>query len=356
MMKKTATITFHWADNYGAVLQSYALQHFLIQSGFNTEIINYIPLRIKAIQFIVNAKNRNFRELKKSRNVSKFRKKELKLSKRRYFNNKSLFKCTDDYDIVICGSDQVWNPSFTLEAEGKTTLSYFLNFLNSNTKRIGYAVSFGTEKLPDEMKEKVYPEIKKFSAIGVREQSGKDILSDVFKDAEVVLDPTLLLKKGAYEALLHGKTFNKQKVFCYILHDNQKVAENICEYVKKIYNESYSSKTGKPDFGIYEWLYNIKNSEIVVTNSFHGIVFSVIFHKQFIGIPVENSEMNDRIFTLLDKLNLSNRILTVYDGEKIRKLANDRINYDEVDKILDKQRLKSRAFLLNALRNINNEN
>lgn len=355
-MKKTATITFHWATNYGAVLQAYALQQILIKSGFDTEIIDYVPLRIKAIQFTASAKNRNFGELKKSRNIGKFRKRELKLSKKRYFNNKSLFKCADAYSAVICGSDQIWNPSFTLGAEGKPTLSYFLNFLNSNTKRIGYAVSFGTEKLPDEMKTKVYPEIEKFSAIGVREQSGKEILSDIYKNAEVVLDPTLLLEKDSYEELLHGKAFNKQKVFCYILHNNQRIAENVCEYVKKHYNESYSPKTAKPDFGIYEWLYNIKNSEIVVTNSFHGVVFSVIFHKRFIAVPVENSGMNDRIFTLLNNLNLSNRILADNEGEKIKEIINDKIDYAKVDKLLDEYRSKSKEFLLDALRNINNEN
>ena len=278
-MKKTGTITFHWANNYGAVLQSYALQQFLVKSGYDTEIINYIPLRVKLIQIITDIKNGKSGELEKRRNIEKFRKRELLLSKKKYSSNRSLFKCVDNYSAVICGSDQIWNPSFTLGAEGKPTLSYFLNFVNNGAKKIGYAVSFGTEKLPDKMKNIVYPEIESFSAIGVREQSAKNILSEVYKDAEIVLDPTLLLERDAYERLLVEKTFNSQKVFCYILHNNQKIANEICEYVKSFYKEEYNSQSCKPAFGIYEWLYNIKNSEIVVTNSFHGVVFSVIFHK-----------------------------------------------------------------------------
>lgn len=354
-MKKTGTITFHWANNYGAVLQSYALQQFLVKSGYDTEIINYIPLRVKLIQIITDIKNGKSGELEKRRNIEKFRKRELLLSKKKYSSNRSLFKCVDNYSAVICGSDQIWNPSFTLGAEGKPTLSYFLNFVNNGAKKIGYAVSFGTEKLPDKMKNIVYPEIESFSAIGVREQSAKNILSEVYKDAEIVLDPTLLLERDAYERLLVEKTFNSQKVFCYILHNNQKIANEICEYVKSFYKEEYNSQSCKPAFGIYEWLYNIKNSEIVVTNSFHGVVFSVIFHKQFIAVPVDNSRMNDRIFTLLDKLELSNHILTDNNGEKINEIINGEIDYARVDLLLREHKINSEKFLINALRDIHNE-
>ena len=354
-MKKTATITFHWATNYGAVLQSYALQQFLIKNGFETEIIDYVPLRIHIIQTLVNIKNKRFKEFRKERNISKFRKNELILSDKKYKNNKSLYKCGDKYSAVICGSDQIWNPGFTLNAENKVTLSYYLNFLNKNAKRIAYAVSFGIEKLPDEMEKVIYPEIKKFFAISVREESGKDILYNTYKNVEVCLDPTFLIEKEDYDKLLNEKTFEKQKAFCYILHNNQKTAETVCEYVKKMYGEDYTPNVLRPDFGIYEWLYKIKNSEVVITNSFHGVVFSIIFQKQFIAMPVENSAMNDRIFTLLNGLNLGSRILNEKNDEKINEIINDKIDYNEVMRLLNEYKAKSKEFLLNALRNVKNE-
>ena len=89
-MKKTGTITFHWANNYGAVLQSYALQQFLVKSGYDTEIINYIPLRVKLIQIITDIKNGKSGELEKRRNIEKFRKRELLLSKKKYSSNVSI--------------------------------------------------------------------------------------------------------------------------------------------------------------------------------------------------------------------------------------------------------------------------
>lgn len=351
-MKKISTITFHWATNYGAVLQAYALQRFLIKSGFETEIINYLPMRIRIIQFLSAVKCGNLKEFRKEYSISQFRKKELILSNKKYFNNKALYKCKNDYSAVICGSDQIWNPGFTLKAENKPTLSYFLNFLDCNTKRIAYAVSFGTEKIPDEIKSIIKPEIERFSAISVRENSGKDILSDIYSNTKVVLDPTLLLTAEDYDKLLDGKTYNKQKVFSYVLHNKQENAEKISEQVKKIYHAKYSTDFTRPYFGIYEWLFNIKNSEIVVTNSFHGVVFSLIFHKQFIAIPVKNSGMNDRIFTLLDKLNLGNHIIDDNDAEKIKAIINDKIDYSKVDVILDGYRSESRKFLIDALRNM----
>lgn len=355
-MKKISTITFHWVTNYGAVLQSYALQQYLLKLGYDTEIIDYIPLRVKGGQIAYNVRKRNTNELKKEYNISKFRRKELILSKKKYFNNKSLFKCSNKYSAVICGSDQIWNTSFTLWAEGRLTLSYYLNFLDDATKRIAYAVSFGTEKLPDEVKKPVFPEIQRFSALSAREKSGVNILSEVSNNVSLVADPTLLLEREDYEKLLHGKEYKKQDVFCYLLHDGQEAAEKTCEYTKARFNEEYTLKTARPHFGVYEWLYNIKNSNIIVTNSFHGVVFSIIFHKQFIVLPVENSGMNDRLFTLLEKTGLSDNLLETYDPEKIEKIITSPINYENVDMLWSEFVHSSKEFLITSLKDACNEN
>ncbi len=343
-MKKIATITFHWATNYGAVLQAYALQQYLKKQGFDTEIINYVPFRVWAIQTFMAIKSRNRDVFVKERKMRKFRRAELEMTKKTYLNNRSLFALSNKYDAVICGSDQIWNQGFTMRGEAKPTLSYFLNFAGENTKRFSYAASFGLETLPDDMAKLIKPELDSFSAVSVREQSGKKILDGIGIDSTVVADPTLLLDAADYNALIDGKTTqNAPKVFSYILHSGQKNAEQISRYVCSALGEQE-----KPDrclCGIYDWLGFEKNSDFIVTNSFHGTVFALVFHTPFITVPVENSKMNGRIETLLKAVGLEDRIVSDMVPAEVDKLLSSEINWDEVSKRIQDMRKASYEFL-----------
>jgi polysaccharide pyruvyl transferase WcaK-like protein len=346
-MKKIASITFHWAANYGAVLQAFALQKFLKNKGFDTEIIDYIPFRTWVISCLMSIKKRDFSYFEKLWSFRKFKKENLIVSKKKYFNNKSLFKSGNDYSAVVCGSDQIWNKAFTTRAEGKPTLSYFLNFAGENTKRISYATSFGATKLDKETVDIFKDELQKFSAISVRENTAKQILSNIGIESKVVVDPTLLLEEKDYSFLLKNKNYGSESdVLTYIIHSNQTQANEINDYVVKKYNNSnYIIK----DCDIYEWLARIKNSKIVVTNSFHGTVFSLIFHKPFITVAVPGSGMNDRLTTLLSSLGLSERFLDDFNKETIDELIEKDINWQEVDKKINDLRGLSAEFLLEAL-------
>jgi len=350
-MIKIGTITFHWATNYGAVMQAYALQKHLNDIGYETEIINYVPSRIKIIQFLLNIKNMDFSQLKKEYRLKKFRKIELKISKHKYKNNKSLFDCSNKYNAIICGSDQIWNESFTSTVEGKPTLSYFLNFAGSKTKKISYAASFGTDALSNKTKNIVLPELEKFESISVRENSGKIIIKDLGMDATLVLDPTMLLEKEGYNELLSDKKFqNSPKVFSYIIHNNQTKAIEISNYIKSNYGKDVNEKYCDINCGLYEWLNNIKNAKVVVTNSFHGMVFSIIFNTPFIIIPIENSGMNDRITTLLGLLNLENRKISEFNPKVIEDILLQEIDWITVEENLKRLRAESCNYLLNALK------
>ena len=166
---KIGTITFHWATNYGAVLQAYALQQHLKLNNYETEIINYIPLRVKLIQNIKRIKNQEIHEFIKEIKLKRFIKQSLTLSRKTYYTNSCLKKKCHKYDVYICGSDQVWNESFALFAEGRPTLSYYLNFVKNDKQRISYATSFGTDKLSSKVANLVKPELEKFKSISVRE-------------------------------------------------------------------------------------------------------------------------------------------------------------------------------------------
>lgn len=350
-MKKIATITFHWATNYGAVLQAYALQQYLIQCNYQTEIINYLPSRVRISQKLMSVLNRDFSFFKKEKRINEFRKNEMLLTSKKFGTNKALHKCADKYSAVICGSDQIWNETFTLFAEGKPTLSYYLNFVGENTKKIAYAVSFGTSKLREQVKEIVGPQASTFDSVSVRENSGKEILSELGVSSTVVVDPTLLLRKESYEALLEKrKAPETSKVFSYIIQKNQTNAEKISDYISAKFGKKQNKNVYGIDCGIYDWLYNIKNSEFVVTNSFHGVVFSIIFHTPFIAVAVENSRMNDRIYTLLSALGLESRIVDKFDEALVDGIINTEIDWENTENKLDALRKSSAEFLMEALK------
>ncbi len=349
-MKKIATITFHWCNNYGAVLQAYALQQFLLSNGFDTEIINYLPWKVRLLKNLETIQKKQFELKQRERSIKRFIKNELILSTKRYYTHKSLFACSNKYDTVICGSDQVWNQSFLLHSEFVTNLSYYLDFVNDETKKIAYAVSFGAEDFPGEVKEKIKPYANRMNFLGVREKSGQILLESIGVDSMLVLDPTLLINADTYKKLItKAKKSDEQKVFTYILHDNQTNAEKTCEYVCSRYNEKPFSKI-QLNLGIYEWLEKINHSEFIVTNSYHGVIFSIIFQKPFIAVRVENSGMNGRIDTLLSNLGIENRIIEKFNPETVGKIMNQNIDWNKVDIRLENIKKNSVKFLYDALK------
>lgn len=345
-MKKIATITFHWATNYGAVLQSFALQKYLQKSGFETEIIDYIPFRVRLLTYIAWIRQRKYSEFKKEKLIKEFRKKELKFSKKRYWSIRALKTSSFEYECIITGSDQVWNKNFTLNLDGKQNLSYFLDFANEKTIKLAYAVSFGTTCLPSEYYKCVKPFANDFQAISVRERTAISIVEQMGRKAEVVCDPTLLLDKSDYERLISQKQGLCEKVFCYILHDNQHVAYEIAKEVKKIYEENTDCQIQDD---MYEWLYKIKNSEIVVTNSFHGTMLALIFNTPFIVVPVEGFDMNDRIKTILNVVHLESRIVSTPDENTLRSLCAEKIDWAQVNQLMAEYSRTGKDFLLSNL-------
>jgi len=348
---KVATMTFHWGANYGAVLQAYALQQYLQQNQFSTEIINYIPLRTKFIQTIMRIKNMEILEFVKEIRIAQFRRKHLNLSKKTYYTNSSLVKRCHDYDAYVCGSDQIWNTSFIYFSEGKPNLSYFLNFVKPGKARISYAASFGTNKLTSQFIGLVKPELEKFKNISVRENTGKAIIESMGCQPTMVVDPTLLLKESSYEKLFENKIIQKKyQLFSYILHKKQSIAHKISDYLlDKYFEHGNGRKHSKEPMSIIEWLFHIRNAKFVITNSFHGLVFSIIFHTPFIVVRVENSEMNDRINTLLNLIDLNKRIIDNYDESAVDCLVSEQIDWDRVDEKVETLRAESVDFLKRAL-------
>lgn len=345
---KIGIITFHWATNYGAVLQSFALQTYLETLGYEVEIINYVPFRNKVVSAITRFLKRDFSYFKREHRISKFRKKYLHLSKKYSFQN-SLKKIKQRYQFAIAGSDQIWNVSFTLQKGKKPNLSYFLSFVSDETIRISYAASFGSIKVPEDYVCLVKQELNKFNYISVREKSGVSIINDIGFEAQLVCDPTFLLETKFYNELIFNNNSADSELFSFILHNDS----NGMAIVSSVLGLTKFKHCSKETYSVSEWLSHIKNSSIVVTNSFHCIVYSLLFNKPFIAVGIKGSGMNDRLVTLLKTYGLDNRFIINNDEELIKKALNSPIDWDSVNETTKLMQAEGKSFLNKALTNSN---
>lgn len=356
-MKKIGVITLYDLNNYGNRLQCFALQRYIKNLGIEIEnIINYNTTitynarlffegMIRNICFI-NKKNIHMKNRKK--NFIEFDK-NISYSKYKIVNNNASKKINNNYDYFIVGSDQVWNTSFSKQDMD----CRFLNF-SDDYKRIAYAASFGTSVLPANFKEKYFEELNKFKAISVRELEGKNILDNEIKNktVEVLIDPTMLLNNAEWEKYTSKPSFDipEKYIFCYFLggiseERKQKINKLAKDKNYKIIN-ILDKNSEYYECGPREFLYLIKNSQLVCTDSFHSCVFSIIFDKNFVIFSRDGKKqsMNSRINTLLNKFNIQNRYFN--DDFTEENLNHD---YTEAYKILEIEREKSRKFLEKAL-------
>lgn len=366
-MKKIEIITFQNAHNYGALLQVYALQQVLNNEN-KVEIINYqneivgnqykvLKISKKGIKSFIKSlvKSVLFYPQNKNRYTifNKFEKEKLNLTKE-YRTEAVLKKNAPEANVYITGSDQVWNSDITNGLQD----SYTLNFGKDNIRRISYAASIGKSNLQEDEKKVYKDKISKIDYISVREETGKNILAPLInKSINVVLDPTLLLKKEKWQEEIENLKTEKEKyILAYVVEDD-------IEFIK-ITNE-LSQKTGlkvihfglkNPGYknilksayteGPLEFINYIKNAEYVVCTSFHATVFSIIFNKKFFVVP--HRKTGARVTNLLDKLNISNRAVNSID--EFNKIDYDsEINYEEVNSILKKEREKSLEWLNKAI-------
>ena len=338
---KIGILTFHWATNYGAVLQCYALQTYLESLGHEVKVINYKPNQL-ATKISLILHSRSWLEIKsaiittpKERALQKFREENLHLTHRLY-SCAQIPKEIDQMDVIISGSDQVLSTSFLTNGDGKNkfTPSYYLGF-PFNGKKITYAASFGCTKYPENLINRVRGYVAELDYIGVREATGEHIMMELGRnDSVVVPDPTLLLSNKYYINLTNNcnKKLLDNYVYCFFIR-------NIEDRRLRISNVISSHKVWNNDDNEYSlegWLKNIKEAKFVITDSFHCVMMCLQFHINFVVITeVKGNEgMNDRLYTILGKLSLSNHIVFKGDLHKIPQLLDDYIEWDFIDKKL----------------------
>ena len=345
---KIALITYHYSTNHGAIMQTYALCKFLIDKGYDMEIIDIrqdenweVPIHIKVAKYLIQ-----------KRRINNFIKENYPTLTHRYASIDELRKDPPKADCFLVGSDQTWNPLISKE----NFLAYFLDF-GDNKKRISYASSFGLKEWPQEYSNyipNVMKCLERFSSISVREHEGASLCSKTFGiDPVVVLDPTFL--NDSYQNLV-GKIKNRNEIVCYKLNKTPDFFHNVQELSKVfnlpllLLNNNYPIKGFKYCFNTstQQWLRRIAGAKFVFTDSFHGIAFSILFRKQF-AATLNHNGRDSRLISLMSMAGLSDRLFDSTE-DLVKNIGRlEQIDYDKVFEKLKPEIENSRIYLLKAL-------
>lgn len=371
-------------NNYGSSLQGFATIYKINEFGYDYEIIRYnkqrslkeicknIPdlLKIGVLEQIVYRVNKKidfllYKKYKKTRNI---RRKAVDAFKTQYLDSKShyytgfqeLQKGSLNYSAIMVGSDQVWGP-FSLYSK-----FYNLLFVDDSIPKFSYASSFGVSEIAPCQKKETTLFLNRFDKIGLREQRGKEIVQELTnKEAQVVLDPTFLLTRKEWEVNINESKCQIEGpyILCYILGERKDIRESIRNLRKesgiKIVNlphiDNYHSiDDDLGDINLYDvdpfdFIKLIRDASYIVTDSFHGSVFSIIFHKKFITFyrknPKRKGSTHSRIDSLFSIFNIKNRIYNDNIYAEIQK----EIDYNFVDTKLDDMRTSSILFFKECL-------
>lgn len=362
---KIGILTMHKVLNYGSALQAYALQHYISKLGYNVELIDYIfpnGSRKKQLSF----KQKLLSPLKKilsgtfvkEHRFNEFYKRYFVCSKGQYNSPEELANANFEYDILMTGSDQVWNPIHI-----KDDFSFFLPFSKTGVKKVSYASSFSVAELPAKLKPLYRNILSTYSSISVREKSGVKIIKELIgTDAEVVCDPTLLLSKDDWSVLIKDfqKPFNRPYILVYILKYAYNPYPEVNHIIDEVQNKlglhliildgSLSDMQRKDatvikNAGPLEFLNLVKNASFVVTTSFHGTAFAVNFGIPFYSVIKDKSGFDTRMVDFLETIGCPDRAI-IFD----HYISSEHINNNILPEDNMKFRIASQKFLSSILK------
>lgn len=360
---KIGIITMHSARNYGAVLQTYALQNILENEGNEVEIINYRNDKQTILGYLFNI-NPKFQKniftktvylgktiVPKVINTSlffKFQKRKLHLSDKTIYS-KNKIKDFVFADIYCVGSDQVWNPKL----KGSFDSNYF--FYGVKGKKISYSSSLGVYDLSKNEKKIIEDYLEDFSSISVRENSTLSLINIPSKKVECVLDPVFLLDEKKWTNFAECINLKQPYLLVYYFGNSKDIMEIastvaleknliICRIAvdfKRYSSDSIIERFVSPERFVGLFL----NASYVITNSFHGTAFSINFRKQLLIYP--STEHNARFDSIMQMFNLHERNLRKIESKSISSLAD--IDFDIINEILNYERKKSMKYLISAI-------
>lgn len=366
---KVAIITMHCPLNYGAVLQTYALQTYIESLGHSVEIIDYRPEYIvydQSLTYVGNEKfQRNFltrliyiicKIPSKTQRILKFHrfyKKRLNLTERIYKTFNDLVNFCPNADHYICGSDQIWSYNNGAYKDP----AYFLGFSPKAKKRSSYAPSGNfPAPLPSEMEKCIIAMINQLDNVSVREENTKILIQPlVNKEITEVLDPVFLHDKDFWTSVNINRNKRSEKyVLIYLVGDSDNIIRTVIPFAQKRRLPIYCITSSQREIhGISkkiipspdEFITLINDAEYVFTNSFHGTAFSIILEKQFWVYRTQIA--NSRIVSLLKKVDLLHRLVTDNDSD-----LSSEIDFSKVRPHIEKWVETSKTYIKNILCNI----
>ena len=376
--KKVGIVTILKVNNYGAELQAYATQEFLKSMGYEAEIIDYLfyknpqhkrtrlskplfafPLKKRVAEFVYpllsdlrNISNGKTLARRKNR-FENFHRLNTSMSPT-YRSIDELYDAEMDYDVYLTGSDQVWNPGIYT-----SIAPYFLDFAPKGCRRVAYASSFGVSQIPTDIIPCYNKYLSSYDAIGVREKNGVDLVKDISgKNAQWVLDPTLLLSKDEWQKVALPIDVPKEYILIYELtpcgyikqlaeHIGKEKHLNIVRVCKNANKEDKDGILNITDAGPAEFLYLFANASMVITNSFHGTAFSINFQRPFYTVLPKRKQNNSRQRSLLELFDMTDRLLV--EDAPYPNMENWKLDYSRSNVLLEQERVKSTQFLKKAI-------
>jgi hypothetical protein len=369
---KIGILTLAIAENYGGTMQAIALYRLLHNEGHEVVLIYKIPYisfwKKLAKEVLLKIPFHDIDNIKTLDRLEQERQK--RKSFHAAFINKEIFEISKDLETkgdletfvsdknleaVIVGSDQVWRKDYI---KGKFYKSFFLDFISKNdVRKIAYAASFGKNHWQgkDDVSE-IATLMHDFTAVSTRELSGTQICKDTFNysHATHVLDPTMLMSQSFYMDEIVSKydtsNYLKGGLVTYVL-DEAGEKTKIINYIKdnlgiNTVNHLKAFNTSNINYSVPEWLRSIAEADYVVTDSFHGMAFSIIFQKNFTVVGNNNRGL-DRFVSLLSLLNLRERLVIGFDDISDKTMG--KIDYSKVNQIVEQHKQLSISFLLNSL-------
>lgn len=339
-MAKVNLLTIHWGCSYGAVMQTYATAKILMDCGHVVSVINVAP------QSYINNRFSNIFDYVLLNHVVDY---QFDKFKKKNFPGLTRF-CTSlnesdlpEAEYTVVGSDQVWNPDIT----GDLSDHFFLDYVTAG-KKVSLASSFGKIVRDISFGNKAVDYLKDFSALSVREKSGCDFLRSRGLKCEQLIDPTL-----AYGTFSHFVQSNKkhEEIFPFLFGPQDRYI-SILSYLSQktgIPIHKYSKLGLRISQNPENWLDRIKNSRIIVTNSFHGLAFSLLFQKHVIVLNADSAKFT-RIESLLDLLSLKKQyVLSLEDMVARYDIVMQDIDYSKITPILYEQRNRYYNFIRNNI-------
>lgn len=357
-IKKIGLLTFPLADNYGGTIQCMALYGFLKSLNYEVVLLKnnfmYPAWKRIVVSILKNIPIQNIGGIRKRHENSIFHidfiENYFNIRTNDLRNKKDFLNVCDKYDLdcVIVGSDQVWRFDYL---DSYYPERYFLDFVPDETRKIAYAPSFGNDSWSgsEGFTNRVKFFLERFHLISTREKSGERICKEIFgvDNVKMVLDPTLLVGEEFYNRFFDNSKKVKEKYLVSYILDSNEFKEKTIDFVRR--HKGYGKKlemSVDSCVEIKDWLWNIKASDYVVTDSFHGMVFSILFGKNFIVIANKGRGV-DRFRSLLELVGLEDRL--IFEDEKYDYLLEQDIDYEKVFSKIEACREFSRNILIKSL-------